>query len=50
MHLGFMNVNVLRIGHQYVSAIHVAFFSVLKKQEYGYNLNLLKSLRSLIIV
>jgi hypothetical protein len=49
MHLGFINVIVMRIVHQHVSATHVAIFRVVKKQEYGYNLNLCKSLHSLII-
>jgi hypothetical protein len=49
MRLDFTNVIVLRIGHQHVSATLVAIFRVLKKQEYGYNLNLSKSLRSLTI-
>jgi hypothetical protein len=49
MHLGFMKVIVLRVGHQHVSATDVAIFRVVKKQECGYNLNLSKSLQSLII-
>jgi hypothetical protein len=35
MHLGFWNVTVLRVGHQHVSATHVAIFSVVKNKNAG---------------
>ena len=33
MHLGFMNVVILRIGHQHVSATHVTIFSVVTNKK-----------------
>jgi hypothetical protein len=33
MHLGFVNVVTLRIGHQHVSATHVAVFGMLKNKD-----------------